>query len=187
MKMVLLLFLHSCTLHMIDPHFNFNKLPEKIPFESPEKTDPKKNGSKCPLFDSGLTKSFKLGHLSTSFLLNNPKPNKMGEFPCYIDKIEEIVKLDKFKPLDKVESAEAWLRAELAVFFADNIIDYIHNLELRLSEQDRLIYNRDFSNVKCASESIKLLMGSKIDELSNVDKELAQFFIYEVESETKSN
>lgn len=185
--MFFFLFLHTCSVQLTDPQFNFHKLPEKIPLDFPKNTDSNQNDQECPLDKPELHKPIKLSNLSTSFLLNSPKPNKMGEFPCYKDKIGEIVKLEKFQPLDRVGVAEAWLRAELAVFYAESIFEYISNLESRLSDTDRMIFNREFTNVKCASESIKLLMGSRIDELRTVDKELAQFFIYDVESETKSN
>lgn len=171
---------------MIDPQFNFQKLPEKIPLDFPKKTDSKQNDQEGHLNDLQKDKRVNLTNLSNSYLLNSPKPNKFAELPCYKEKMDEIRKLEKFEPLEKVGIAEAWLRAEMAVFFAENIFEHISNLESRISEQDRLILNRDLVNAKCASESIKLLMGIPIEELKTVDKELAQFFIYDVESETKT-
>lgn len=176
MKIFLFCFLHTCSISMQDPQFIFNK----------QKEHKETNVQETPLFDPKSIYPIQLKHLSTSFLLNSPKPNKFAELPCYKEKMDEIRKLEKFEPLQKVGIAEAWLRAEMAVFFAENIFEYISNLESRISEQDRLILNRDLVNVKCASESIKLLMGTPIEELKTVDKELAQFFIYDVESETKT-
>jgi hypothetical protein len=94
--------------------------------------------------------------------------------------------LESFRPLNTVSSNEIWLRAEIAKYFAENIFIYIKNLKEKLSEEDKLILNYEIVNIRNSAESVRLLLGEQIKNLE-LNKDLAQFFIYDIESESKFN
>jgi hypothetical protein len=74
----------------------------------------------------------------------------------------------------------------MAKYFAENIFIYIKNLKEKLSEEDKLILNYEIVNIRNSAESVRLLLGEQIKNLE-LNKDLAQFFIYDIESESKFN
>lgn len=173
MKLFFFLFIHSCSLSIIDPTITI----EKVQKETTEKPY---------LNELESHKSLNLSKHSTSFLLCSQNPPKTSEFKHYQDKIDCIEKLESFRPLNTVSNNEIWLRAEMAKYFAENIFIYINNLKEKLSEEDKLILNYEIVNIRNSAESVRLLLGEQIKNLE-LNKDLAQFFIYDIESESKFN
>jgi len=175
MKFLFFILLHSCICNFDNPTLSLTLLKDKSKLVKDEiELEPLKTylesiqDKKCTnhtryymMFDSKEDK--------THFYSDNPKI------------VEEIKKIKGLKHLSEAQQKECWLRTELAIFFTDTIEEYLKNLKGR-SEN----HQHEILRLMKVAETVKMLLGVALDDLEQLDKELAKFLIYDIEYESKS-